>query len=190
MAERGEFRGERVTLRHMVRTDVDHMANWPRFHEVELQWANLDLTFPSEREAYFERGRTNPTRRRFVILDEHGTIIGTVGLRNIDFPAGEGTLGIIIRADVVGKGYGSDAVETVLGYAFDVLDLRRVLLDVAENNDRARHVYDKLGFTPVGQHLGPQNTIYIDMMLERAEYYRRWRAKLSQPTARSESARR
>jgi diamine N-acetyltransferase len=190
MAERGEFCGERVTLRDLVRADVDQMANWPRFHEVELQWANLDLSFNSERELYFDRGRSSSTRRRFVVLDERGDIIGTVGLRNLDFLTGEATLGIIIRADTVGKGYGTDTVETILGYAFDVLDLRRVLLDVAVNNDRARHVYDKLGFTPIGQHLGPQNTIYTDMALDRAEYYRRWRAKVPRRTPASETARR
>ncbi|HLZ08147.1 MAG TPA: GNAT family N-acetyltransferase [Chloroflexota bacterium] len=190
MAENAVYRGERVTIRHLVRADVDQMASWPRFHEVELQWANLDLTFTSEREAYFDRGRTTAHRHRFVILDERGVIIGTIGLRNLDYLAGEGTLGIIIRADTVGRGYGTDAVETILGYAFDVLDLRRVLLDVAEDNERARHVYDKLGFTPTGEHLGPRNTIYVDMVLERNEYYRRWRSKAKQSTVRPESARR
>jgi RimJ/RimL family protein N-acetyltransferase len=172
MADSGTLRGERVTLRHMVRADVDAMATWPSFHEPDLQWANLDLNFPSERDAYFERGRTNETRRRFVVLDEQNHVIGTVGLRNLDFNASEATLGIIIRADVVGHGYGTDSVKTVLRYAFDILELDRVLLDVAINNRRARHVYDKLGFVPVGQHLGPQSVVYVDMLLERASYAR------------------
>jgi RimJ/RimL family protein N-acetyltransferase len=176
MVDTESLRGRRVTLRHMVRADVDVMANWPPFREPELQWANLELTYPSERDVYFDRGRTNETRRRFVIVDEAGEIIGTVGLRNVDLRAREATLGIIIRADVVGKGYGTDTVETVLAYAFDVLDLDRVLLDVAESNQRARRVYDKTGFRPIGQHLGPQNVTYVDMAIGRAEYLRRYRA--------------
>jgi RimJ/RimL family protein N-acetyltransferase len=176
MVDREALQGKRVTLRHMIRADVDAMADWPSFREPDLQWANLDLTFPSERDVYFERGRTNESRRRFVVLDEFGEIIGTVGLRNVDVAAGEATLGIIIRADCVGKGYGTDTVQTVLGYAFGVLELRRVLLDVAETNARARHVYDKLGFTPIGQHLGPQNLIYVDMEIERREYERRYKS--------------
>jgi len=170
MRDSGELRGERVTLRHMVRADVDRMAGWRRFHEADLQWANLDLSFPTERDAYFERGRTNNARRRFVVLDERGNLIGTVGLRNLDFDAGEGTLGIIIRADAVGRGYGTDAVRTILYYAFEVLDLERVLLDVATSNDRARHVYDKLGFVPFGEHLGSLGVQYVDMVLSRSAY--------------------
>jgi RimJ/RimL family protein N-acetyltransferase len=176
MVDSKALQGKRVTLRHMVRADVDAMADWPSFREPDLQWANLDLTFSSERDAYFERGRTNETRRRFVVLDEFGEIIGTVGLRNVDLAAGEAILGIIIRADCVGKGYGTDTVRTVLDYAFEVLALRRVLLDVAETNSRARHVYDKIGFTPIGQHLGPQNQIYVDMEMERREYERRYKS--------------
>src|SRR5579875_1333989 len=133
MPEPTQIQGERVVLREMVRADVDEMAKWPRFSEPELQWANLDLTFPSDRDLYFERGRSNATRRRFVILDETGRIIGTIGLRDLDFRRGDGTLGIIIRADAVDRGYGTDAIRSLAGYAFDSLGLRRVLLDVAED---------------------------------------------------------
>lgn len=170
MDEPQEIRGERVTLRHMVRADVDEMARWPRFVEPELQWANLDLTDPADRDAYFERGRTNATRRRFVIRNEVGELIGTVGLRNLNFRLGQGTLGIIIRADAVGQGYGTDAIRSLVRYAFESLGLKRVLLDVAETNVRAQHVYEKLGFVPIGEHLGPQATIYIDMELSREAY--------------------
>ena len=176
MLEPTQIRGERVAIREMIRADVDEMATWPRFHEPELQWANLDLTFPADRDLYFERGRSNATRRRFVILDETGRIIGTIGLRNLDFRHGDGTLGIIIRADAVDRGYGTDAIRTLAGHAFDSLGLRRVLLDVAEDNYRAQRVYEKLGFSTIGSHLGPQMVTYIDMALPRDEYYRRYRA--------------
>lgn len=172
MHEPAELRGERVTLQHLVRADVDEMASWPRFYEPHLQWANLELSFPSDRDAYYERGRTNATRRRFAIRNETGELIGTVGLRNLNFRAGQGTLGIIIRADSVGKGYGTDAILSVLRYAFESLGLRRVLLDVAENNLRAQHVYEKLGFSTIGEHLGPQALTYIDMALTREAYNR------------------
>ena len=179
MTEPDEIRGERVVLRRMVRADVDEMAAWPRFVEPDLQWANLDLSFPSDRDLYFERGRTNATRRRFVVRDEAEELIGTIGLRNLDFRAGEGTLGIIIRADAVEKGYGTDAIRAVARYAFDTLGFRRVLLDVAETNRRAFHVYEKLGFVVIGQHLGPQAVLYIDMALTRDEYYRQKRTAKS-----------
>jgi len=158
-------RDSKVTLREMTRADVDEMACWPRFVEPELQWANLDLITPRERDVYYERGRSNATRKRFVIVDRKSRVIGTVGLRNIDFFAEEGTLGIIIRADEVGRGYGTDAIRNVLAYAFGTLGLRRVLLDVAEHNLRARRCYERIGFSETGQHLGPGAVTYIDMVI-------------------------
>jgi diamine N-acetyltransferase len=181
MDEPTEIRGERVVLRHMIRADVDEMARWPRFTDPDLQWANLDLVFPADRDAYFERGRTNATRRRFVIRNETGELIGTVGLRNLNFRDGHGTLGIIIRADAVDQGYGTDAIRSMLRYAFDSLRLRRVLLDVAETNYRAQHVYEKLGFVSIGEHIGPQAVTYIDMALTREEFDRQQKAAQQRP---------
>lgn len=170
MALPGEIQGERVVLREMARTDVDEMARWPRFGEPELEWANLELSHPADRDVYFDRNRSNATRRRYVIVAPDAAIVGTIGLRSLDFDEGEGTLGIIVRADAVGQGYGTDAIRSLARSAFDGLGLRRVLLDVAVNNRRARHVYDKLGFVRVGQHIGPHGVIYVDMALDRATF--------------------
>jgi RimJ/RimL family protein N-acetyltransferase len=164
--------GERIYLRELVRDDVNEMATWPRFSEPDLQWANLDLDDPSDRDLYYERGRSNAIRRRFVVVTYDDRIVGTIGLRNLNFRTGEGTLGIIIRADEVNRGYGSEAIECVLRYAFEELGLRRVVLDVAANNRRALRCYQKAQFAPIGRHRGVGLVSYIDMAITRDEYFR------------------
>lgn len=162
--------GEHVVLRELTRADVDEMASWPRFHEPALQWANLGLETARERDAWFERSRSNATRRRFTIWSKDGRAIGTIGLRNIDFRFGEGTLGIIVNAAEVSRGYGTDAVRAMVRYAFEHLGLRKVYLDVADGNDRARRCYDRVGFTPIGQHRGTDGLDYVDMVITRDRY--------------------
>ena len=162
--------GERVVLRELIRSDVDGMADWPRFDEPALHWANLDLATPRDRDAWYERSRSNPTRRRFTIWNDAGRVIGTIGLRNIDFRYGEGTLGIIVNAADVGGGRGTDAVRTLCRYAFERLGLRKVYLDVADGNDRARRCYDRVGFVRIGQHRGPEGINYVDMVLTRERH--------------------
>lgn len=159
--------GERILLCDLVRIDVDEMAGWPRFREPELQWANLELGTPRERDAWFERSRSNATRRRFTIFAEDGRAVGTIGLRNIDLRFGEGTLGVIINAGDVSRGYGTDAVRTIVVYAFERLGLRKVYLDVADGNDRARRCYEHVGFTEIGRHRGTDGLHYVDMVLTR-----------------------
>ena len=159
--------GERVVLRELVRSDVDQMAEWPRFDEPELQWANLELSSARDRDAWYDRSRSNPTRRRYTIWGEDGRAVGTIGLRNLDFRFGEGTLGIIVNAGDVSRGYGTDAVRTLLAHAFKRLGLRKVYLDVAEGNDRARRSYEKVGFVRIGQHRGADGLLYVDMLMTR-----------------------
>ena len=159
--------GDVVSLREMERADVDEIARWPRFVEPEYQWANLNLSTPGARDSWYEHGRSNGTRRRFVVLDPQGQIIGTLGLRNVDFKYGEGTLGIIIAAHVVDRGYGTDAVLTLVRFAFERMGLRKVYLDVAVNNTRARRCYDKCGFIVTGHHQGSDGLRYTDMVIAR-----------------------
>jgi RimJ/RimL family protein N-acetyltransferase len=160
----------RVFIREMSRDDVDAMAGWPRFREPELQWANITLFTKRDRDVYFVHGGSNETRRRFVIVDRMNQIVGTVGLRNLDFRSGEGTLGIIVRADAVGRGYGTDAIRNLLHFAFETLGFRRVLLDVADNNPRARRCYERLGFSEIGRRLGFGGVTFVDMVIYRQTF--------------------
>jgi RimJ/RimL family protein N-acetyltransferase len=194
-----EIVGQRVVLRELTRDDVDEMARWPRFVEPELQWANLELNSARDRDGWFERSRSNLTRRRFTIwATEHlhaadarrgepgalraggapaqrregrgARCIGTIGLRNIDFRYGEGTLGVIVNAADVGRGYGTDAIKALVRYAFENLGLRKVYLDVADGNDRAMRCYERVGFSRIGQHRGTEGVLYVDMVLTRERY--------------------
>jgi RimJ/RimL family protein N-acetyltransferase len=136
-----------------------------------------------ERDAYFAHGGSNATRRRFVIVDRLNRIVCTVGLRNLDFRAGEGTLGIIVRADAVGRGYGTDAIRNILHFGFETLGLRRVLLDVAANNPRAQRCYERLGFSEIGRRVGLGGVTFIDMVVYRQAFDLRERHGRREPVA-------
>jgi len=52
-----------------------------------------------------------------------------------------------------GDGIGSAFMAAVLDYTFTEGQAKTVWLDVYEQNDRARHVYEKLGFVETGEDL-------------------------------------
>jgi RimJ/RimL family protein N-acetyltransferase len=168
----GSVHGEHIVLRQMTRADVDQMALWPLYSEPDLQWANLRLDSCRERDDYYEHGRSGATRERFSIFLPDGAVIGTISLRNVDRSNRRGTLGIILRADEVGRGYGGEAVRCLLHYAFEVMGLDEVILDVAESNERARRCYERVGFHRTGQHFGADSTIYVDMAIHRRTFNR------------------
>ncbi|MEU1881226.1 GNAT family protein [Streptosporangium sp. NPDC020072] len=51
---------------------------------------------------------------------------------------------------VYGRGYGTEAIRLVLDHAFATTDLHRIELEVFAFNDRAAHVYRKVGFVEEG----------------------------------------
>jgi RimJ/RimL family protein N-acetyltransferase len=61
-------------------------------------------------------------------------------------------VGIAIgERDYWGKGYGTDAMRTILHYGFTEINLRRVTLTVFEYNPRAIRSYEKAGFRHEGR---------------------------------------
>lgn len=61
-------------------------------------------------------------------------VIGRAGLFPSERLAGQIEMGYMIAPECQGKGYGKEAAETVLRYAFDVLDLEEVHLFVEKEN--------------------------------------------------------
>jgi len=57
---------------------------------------------------------------------------------------------IFVSAAVHGRGVGSDAMRTLIAWLIDVRGHHRLTVDPAALNARAIHVYEKLGFRPVG----------------------------------------
>ncbi|MGQ9675979.1 MAG: GNAT family N-acetyltransferase [Chloroflexota bacterium] len=174
-------RGRTVTVRDFTRPDVDEMSSWPKYTEPQFAWANFDPRSEFDKDVWFSAGQSS-TSRRYAILDEQGQLIGVIGLRNIDPVAGEATLGIRLSANKVNQGYGTDAIMTLLDYAFNHMGLHRVNLDVAEDNPRARRCYEKCGFTCVGRRLNYDGTSYVDMTISRYHFQRPRRPNRRQST--------
>jgi RimJ/RimL family protein N-acetyltransferase len=91
-------------------------------------------------------------RAGFIILDaQTRERVGEIVLMQIDPDNRSATLRIaLFGTEHFGKGYGSEALRLVLGYGFEVRGLHRIGLDVFAYNDRAIHVYEKIGFRREG----------------------------------------
>jgi RimJ/RimL family protein N-acetyltransferase len=83
---------------------------------------------------------------------EDDRLLGDIDLTVINWGSRDAFLGIGIGERAFwGKGYGSDALQVVLRYAFLELNLRRVTLNVFEYNQRAVRTYEKARFRPEGR---------------------------------------
>lgn len=112
----------------------------------------------------------SPNNHQFVAVatDENGqqTVIGTAGLnvnpnQRLRHTA---TIGIMIHKDYQNMGVGKKLMETLLDVADNWLMLVRIELTVFVDNERAIHLYKKLGFETEGtlRKAAIRNGVYVD----------------------------
>jgi len=83
---------------------------------------------------------------------EREELIGNIGFVNLDLINKVGELGIFIgNKDYWGKGYGMEAIQLLLDFGFNMLNLHNVYLRVFSFNKPAINCYKKIGFKEVGR---------------------------------------
>ena len=94
-------------------------------------------------------------RRAFTFAIEETSaqkLIGGTGLFSFDWTSRSAEVGIsIYNPEYWGKGYGTESLNLILGFAFNELNLNRVGLEVFDFNKRAHQCYLKAGFQEMGR---------------------------------------
>ena len=164
--------GRSVRLRAVARDDLPRFVEW--FSDPDVR-RHLDMYLPfslAQEERWFENLLERMEKRETVMFtietrddDAH---IGNVSLFSINWKDRHAELGITIGdKDYWNRGYGTDAIRTILELAFDEMNLHRVTLRVHADNTRAIRAYEKVGF----QHEGAlresvfRDGAYLDMIL-------------------------
>jgi len=148
--------GQKVVLREKRISDAANDYAW----RCDADLTRLDAVSPitmSYREymAYYadELQSTNRKRRRFAIdsLDD-GKHIGNCMYYDIDKGRRQAELGIMIgEREYWGKGYGTDAVTTLVCHIFKETNIDRIYLNTLEWNVRAQRCFEKCGFIACGR---------------------------------------
>lgn len=144
------IRGERIFLRPPEKSDVPIFAKW--FNSPETR-DNLALRKPISLDKEEKIvARLNDNDNVFLVICESssGRAIGNLSIK-VSWINRRGLFGIIIgEKKDQNKGYGKEAMTLFFNYCFDVLNLHRIVLEVYSFNERAIHLYKKLGFVHEG----------------------------------------
>lgn len=142
--------GKQVRLRALSVDDTDRYVAW--FNDPEVT-EYLSHRYPMSRESEegWLRARTSTPlsydNPNFAIETADGLHIGSVGFHVTRPEDRNARLGIVIGDKRYwSRGYGTDAIVTLLRFAFDEMNLHRVDLTVDGDNARAIACYGKCGF--------------------------------------------
>lgn len=147
-----KLEGERIYLSPRNADDVEIFTEWMNdfFVTDYIGRSNAIMTLQEEKECL---ENMNNDKSVFAIIDSKtDKIIGTVGLHNVDNINRTATLGIFIgNRNYLSKGYGTEAIQLILDFGFNYLNLNNIDLDVMEFNQRAVKCYKKCGFKEIGR---------------------------------------
>ncbi len=91
-------------------------------------------------------------QRLIIMLKETKRPVGTIDLFDFDPHHKRAGIGILIAdASERRKGYGREALETLMDYCFKVLHLHQLFCNIASGNSESMKLFTSAGFTTVGE---------------------------------------
>jgi len=148
------LKGELINLREVEKRDLDEIMKWVNKKEINKYLSYfLYPVSREEEEKFLEKAMSqNDAEKNLVIETKGGEYLGQINLHNIDWKNRNAELGIVIgKEDYWSKGYGTDAIKTLLDYAFHQLNIYKIYLRVFEYNQRGIRCYQKCGFKEEGR---------------------------------------
>lgn len=167
-------------LRELERDDLPVINRWrndPKL--IALLGAPFRYINPEVDTRWFETYMGNRGNAVRCVIMEEGSdeILGLVSLVSINYINQSAEFHIMI-GDIQnqGRGIGTYAVHAMLRHAFDNMNLQRVELSVLEDNERAKHLYEKCGFVYEGRKrkANYKDGKFVDMLMYsilKSEFY-------------------
>ena len=146
--------GEHVILRAFEREDAERCYRWMNDPNiVRTLKSRYPIAFQNEAEWLERAMHASPSERHFAIeRKEDRSHIGNASIHEIDWVSRTGSFGLFIGEPTAwNRGFGGDAIRTLVRFAFEEMNLRKLRINVFEYNDRAKHVLEAQGFVEEGR---------------------------------------
>ncbi|GKX51248.1 spermidine N1-acetyltransferase [Budvicia aquatica] len=134
-----------VRLRPLEREDLRFVHQLDNNASVMRYWFEEPYEAFVELSDLYNKHIHDQSERRFII-EGQGARVGLVELVEINHIHRRAEFQIIIDPAHQGKGYASSAAKSAMEYGFSVLNLNKLYLIVDKENEKAIHIYTKLGF--------------------------------------------
>jgi RimJ/RimL family protein N-acetyltransferase len=146
------LKGERINLRLINENDIEQFATWINDHDVSQFLSNtLPIDMKKEKD-WIDGLYDSNTKIPFAIETKDSELIGNMSLDSIDYINRTAVTGAMIgNKKFWGKGYGSEAKMLLLDYAFNTLNLRKIISEVIGFNDRSVKYSLKCGYVIEGR---------------------------------------
>ena len=146
--------GKKIKLQPMTIDDIPLFYKWATQSDATFYWYGelyrdkipTYKNFLNDWEIYYFNG-SNPEKGRCFLIIVNNKAIGQINYNEIDRNNNSVELDILISDDInTNKGYGSDALKTLINYLFKKMDVQKFFVECITKNPRAMRAYEKAGF--------------------------------------------
>ena len=132
------------TVTAAVRQNLGRLQEWMPWAVDDYSDENAMDWIKRSRDGYAEDGQFNA----LILLD--GRFIGTIGFHDLDLKSKHAAIGYWIDQEYEARGIITRCCRALIDYLFDSMELNRVQINCAVENDRSRAVPERLGFVLEG----------------------------------------
>ncbi|HEY8035033.1 MAG TPA: GNAT family protein [Methylobacter sp.] len=145
--------GNNIVLRAWSENDLQALQALRNDFQLQQQLMALPKANSLDQVKEWLANKTKSADSLFFIIacKQSNQLAGYVQVVGIDLANGSGRLGICVIPSAQGKGYGGEAITLLESYLCEVWRLRKLVLEVLSENERALHLYVKLGFSEIGR---------------------------------------
>lgn len=145
------IKGNKITLRFIEPDDLEAIREMSNDSEQEYMIGGWSLPAAKKhQEEWYQRILGDKNNIRFAI-DYSGSFVGLVTLTDIDWKNRRAKSGIRLTLNAPKRqGIATDALITMLDYAFEELNLHRIYATIIEHNQASRKLHAKCGYREEG----------------------------------------
>jgi len=145
------IKGEKILLRAIEPQDNPMLLKMINDDETEYVLGGWSFPVSQKSQESWTNGLQNDKNTLRCTIDYQGNAVGVVMLTDIDYKNGNAEVHIKLAVDNVrGKGNGTDALSTIVRYAFTELRLKCIYARVNRHNVISQHLFKKCGFDEEG----------------------------------------
>ncbi len=144
--------GERIYLSPVNPEDAERYTEWLNDLNVSIYLTSAPKVYSLQKEKEILEHISKEGYCFAIIDSEKDKLIGNIGLEDVNFIDRKAVMGIFIGdKEYWSKGYGTEAIDLLLDFSFNLLNLNSIMLIVHAFNKRAMRCYEKCGFKLIGK---------------------------------------
>jgi len=151
---------DRLFLRRFKETDVEIFYKYRTNPQVSLYEGDVWINYTFEQavefvkeQINFEPGIQDTWFQIAIELKDNNELIGDCAIHTLPQDINQVEIGITIKPMYQNKGFGTEAVKSLLSYIFNVLNMHRAIAITDVRNENSNQLLEKIGMRKEGHFL-------------------------------------